>query len=275
MNSKKHMAVYRWAWLIVLTGACNPPEPPPYRYSDLGTEEAPLPPPPQAWYDASLAKGQADWRPFRKPESAAAQTAEAKPAKVEGEKEAAAEGGEAGSSDAEKEIRELAGDYNKAVAENDLEKATEFLNDAQAEYGPNVFAAVNKLVEQLKALKEAAPGLNERVESLAAPLNLPDVLKLELESVSIVDEKNATAKLVGGTEVKVVVGEEDFWYLESPGLTLLEKERSRIEKLAADIEAALAKGTPDEATLTAMGTALDELRTALSPAAAKPEGDSG
>lgn len=257
---------------LAFAGACRPPEPVQHRIPDLGTAEAPLPPPPQAWHDPEIVKGTADWPAFRKPESAEEKVAVAKP--KQGEEKAEGEANEEGS-DVEKEIRELAADYGKALAENKLDEVTEFLNDAQAEYSENVFAAVNKLVEQLRALKEAAPALSEKMDQLAPALNLIDVLKIEIETVRVVDEKNATAQLAGGKEIKVVVGEKDFWYLESPGLAHLEKERSRIEKLAGDIEAALAKGAPDEAAITALGTGIDELRTALAGLADKPEGESG
>ena len=255
----------------MLIGACKPPEPTPTLYTDLGTEDQPLPPPAQAWYDPAVAKGTAEWKPFRKPEEG--KSAEAKPKgstnKPSAEPDAAGDAPEA-----EKEIRDIAADFNAALATNKLEDALDFLTDAQAEAARDVLAAVHALIEQLKALQAAAPALSEKINGLVPLLNLGDALKFEIRKVNIVNDTTAMAQLEGGGEAKFVMGEEDLWYLESPVFGVLIQQRERIETTAKSIEEALAKGEPDEATTTALGTALEELRAALS-SDAKPEGDSG
>ena len=264
--------------LVALIGACKPPEPTPSQYTNLGTDEAPLLPSAPTWHDPNIAKGSAEWRPFRKLADGGEKTAAGKvPTSAKGAEAADAEAkptGEAGQSDAEKEIRTLVADFNAALAENDLEKASEFLTDAQAEASGEIFAAVHKLVEQLKLLQAAAPALAEKIDALAPLLSMADALKVELQTIRLVDEKSATGKLADGTEARFAIGEEDLWYLESPALAKLDKERPGIEKTTKDIEEALAKGTPDEAAVTSLGTSLDELRTALTTAEKAP-GDSG
>lgn len=244
-------------------GGCKPPEPTPSLYADLGTEDAPLLPPPSAWHDASVGKGTAEFRTFRKPAEAAPKSADNAP---EGSKDKEPAEDDQGGEPAgpEGEIRNLAADFNAALAKNDLEEATKFLTDAQAEGAPGLFEAVHRLDTQLKALVEAAPALVEKAAGLAPHLTLKDALKLDLQAVRIVDDTNATATLAGGDEVKFVIGEEDYWYVESPVLTVLIAERERIEKLAKDIEEALAKGSPDEAAVAALGTSIDELSAAVS-----------
>lgn len=278
MVFNKQLGCWKLVFLAPLVCACKPPEPVPSQYTNLGTAEAPLLPPPQPWHDPSVAKGTSELRPFRKPaagdEKSAAGKAtsgskEGKPADPEEKTEETA-----GGSGAEKEIRTLVADFNAALAEKKLDEASEFLSDAQAQASGDVFAAVHSLVEQLKLLQAATPALTEKIAGLVPILNIADSLKVELQSVKLVDEKNAMATLVGGSEARFVVGEEDLWYLESPMLALLDKERARIQKVAKDIEEALAKGTPDEAAVTALGTALDELRTALTSPAKAPA-DSG
>jgi hypothetical protein len=278
MNCRNRNLGWPVVVLVSLIGACKPPEPTPSQYTNLGTDEAPLLPTAQAWHDPNIAKGTAEWRPFRKLADADAKTATGKaPAGAKSNGAADTEvksAAEAGGSDAEKEIRTLVADFNAALAENELEKASEFLTDAQAEASGEVFAAVHKLVEQLKVLQAATPALAEKIDALAPLLNMANVLKIELQTVRVVDAKSATGKLADGAEARFAVGEEDLWYLESPALAKLEKERPQIEKTTKEIEEALAKGTPDEAAVTTLGTALDELRTALS-VSEKAAGESG
>ncbi len=278
MVSVKRISCWHVIFAASLVGACKPPEPIQSQYANLGTEEAPLLPPPQAWHDPSIVKGNSEWRPFRKPSDGEEKSAKGKA--PGGAKDAVAADGEekavgaAGTTDAENEIRKLVEDFNAALAEKELEKASEFLTDAQAQASGDVFAAVHQLVEQMRLLQTATPTLTEKIDALVPLLNVNDALKVELQTVRLVDPKNATATLAGGAEARFVIGEEDLWYIESPVLALLDKERPRIQKVTKDIEEALAKGTPDESTATALGTALDDLRTALS-ASPKAPSDSG
>lgn len=263
-----------WSCVIIAVvfwvGACKPPEPTPSQYVDLGTADAPLPPPPPAWHDPTTAKGTAEWRPFRKPTDANEKSPAAKPAN--GEKppatgDAEAKNEAAVGSDAEKEIRSIAADFNAALSEKKWEEASEFLTDAQAEKSGEVFAAVNQLIEQLTLLQAAAPGLGDKITALLPSLNLAESLKADVQSVHVIDARSASAKLAGGGEARFEVGEKGLWYVESPMLSVLEKELSRIEKATKDIQEALAKGNPDEAATTALGSTLVDLQTAL---AAKP-----
>jgi|CXWL01.1.fsa_nt_gi hypothetical protein len=265
---------YRFLGLILLIGACKPPEPSPSQYTNLGTAEAPLLPPPQAWHDPNIVKGSSEWRPFRKPSEGEAKSATSK---VPGGATVVSEDkpdGATGTPDAEKEIRNLVADFNTALAEGKLDEATEFLTDAQAQASGDVFAAIHQLVEQLRLLQAATPALTEKIDALVPLLNVNVALTLELQTIRLVDAKTATATLAGGAEAHFVIGEEDLWYIESPVLAVLEKERPRIQKVAKEIEETLSKGTPDEAAVTALGTALDDLRTALS-ASSKTPGESG
>lgn len=264
------------AGVILFICACKPPEPTPSHYGDLGTDQSPLLPPPPAWHDPATAKGTAEWRPFRKlsdaePKTATAKTpSTAKPSGATEDVEDKAGSGE--SEEAEKEIRGTVADFNAALAEKKFDEATEFLTDDQAEKSGEVFAAVQELIEQLRLLQAASPALTDKINALLPALDLSESMKIEVQSIQLVDAKKASAKLGGGGEARFEVGEKDLWYLESPMLNVLVKERSRIEKTTKDIPDALAKGSPDEATITALGNSLDELRTALSAPAQTGEG---
>lgn len=258
--------------LLLSVWACKPPAPIPSHYVDLGTEDKPLPPPPPAWHDPAVAKGTADWKPFRKLESGGAKTASAKPAvdsqpgTTDDEKPAAKVGG-----GPEEDIRTLVADFNAALEENKLEEATEFLTDAQAEFSKDVISSVNDLVEQLRALAAAVPATAPKVDALAPVLNLGGALRMKLASIQV-EGKTATAKLESGGEAKFMVGEEELWYLESPLMNVLNAEKARMQKLAEDIKAALASGTPEDAKVNEISTALDELNAALN-AVPKPAGE--
>ncbi len=271
MISVKRFLGWQMILAMALVGACKPPEPTPSQYTNLGTDDAPLLPTPPAWHDPGILKGTAEWKTFRKPSEAEPMTASAKkPAEPkeptggeDAEKPAAAGGAEA-----EKEIREIISDFNATLADKNLEKAAEFLTDAQAQASVEVFTAVNALIEQLRALQAASPGLKEKIDPLLPMLNLSDSLKVDVQSIKLIDEKHATAKLADGSESHLEVGEENLWYVESPFLALLDKEKARIQKVTKDVEEALAKGTPDESAVSTLGAALDELRTSLSSAKA-------
>jgi hypothetical protein len=162
--------------LILLIGACKPPEPTPSQYANLGTEEAPLLPTHQPWHDPSIAKGSAEWRPFRKPSEGELKSAKGKA--PGGAKEGAAAGATekpeaaADTSEAENEIRKLVADFNAALAENKLDEASEFLTDAQAQASGDVFAAIHQLVEQLRLLQAATPSLTEKIDGLVPLVNV-------------------------------------------------------------------------------------------------------
>src|SRR3990172_8156220 len=87
---------------LLMVAGCRPSEPAPTYNEDLGTEESVLLPTTSAWYDPAIAKGQADWRPFRKPgaepKSEGTATGEAKPA--------------GGNESIESELRTLVNDFN-------------------------------------------------------------------------------------------------------------------------------------------------------------------
>jgi hypothetical protein len=258
----------RWVFVLGLAPAlsgCKPPEPTPSQYVDLGTADSPLPPSGPAWHDPGVAKGTADWKPFRKLSGGNEATASAKPAAdpaddaPEGDPDAG-DGGEDLSP--EEEIRALVADFNAALADKKLEEAGEYLSDEQAGYVNDVLGAVDGLVEQLRLLATAAPPLSPKVDALAPVLNLSDSLQMKVDAVRI-EDRTAVAPLENGSEARFRVGEEDLWYLESPLLNVLNAERARLQKLTEDIKAALSAGTPDEARTTELGFALDELLVAL------------
>src|SRR3990172_6271272 len=113
--------------LLVVVG-CRPSEPVPTYNEDLGTEETVLLPTSSAWHDPAVAKGQADWRPFRKPgaesKSGGTATGEAKPA--------------GGDESIESELRGLVNDFNAAVAEGKFDEAIDFLIEDQIAPGKQV-----------------------------------------------------------------------------------------------------------------------------------------
>src|SRR3990172_12975300 len=139
--------------LLVVVG-CRPSEPVPTYNEDLGTEGSVLLPTTSAWYDPAVAKGQADWRPFRKPGaeamSAGTATGEAKPA---GRNEGV-----------ESELRTLVSDFNAAVTENKFDEAIDFLIEEQIAPAKQVVELIPVLVGKMKEVADVLPGDNENLK---------------------------------------------------------------------------------------------------------------
>jgi len=215
-----------WGFGIAFIGAmavagCRPSEPLPSYNEDLGTEDSPLLPTTSAWYDPAVVKGQADWRPFRKPgsesESGAAAVGEAKPAD--------------GNQGVESTLRTLVSNFNAAVAENKFDEAIDFLIEEQIAPAKQVVELIPVLVGKMKEVAEVLPGDNENLKKAVANVSLSSVLQLRIASVTVSNPTEAfgtltaPAGVLGAADpavssdlrfVLVKESEGEYWYIDHP-----------------------------------------------------------
>ena len=200
----------------MVASGCRPSEPVPAYYQDLGTEAMPLLPTSSPWQDAAIVKGQADWRPFRKPgaEAKAGEGAASEP------KSAAA-----GNPGIETELRRVVKDFDVAVAGGKLDEAADFLIEEQVAPAKQIVELIPALAGKMKEIAEILPGDNENLKKAVARMSLSVVLRLDLASITVSSPTEAVGKLasapvgVGDVRFVLVKGKEsEDWYIDHPGI---------------------------------------------------------
>ncbi len=231
-----------WCFSLVIIGpmavaGCRPSEPPPSYNEDLGTEGSVLLPTTSAWYDPAVAKGQADWRPFRKPgaepKSDSTATGEAKPA-----------GGNQG---IESELRTLVSDFNTAVAEGKFDEAADLLIEEQVAPGKQVVEVLPTLWGKIKELAEVLPGDNENLKKAVAGVSLSVVLKLEVSSITISSSTEAIGKVASAPgaagDVRFVFvkdKEGEYWYIDHPQIRAMAAALPTLQQSVPQLDAFIA-----------------------------------
>jgi len=259
---------------LVADSGCRPAEPPPSMYADLGTEDRPLLPTGSAWQDPAIAKGTAEWHPFRKPEPKGA----AAPA--------SAGAGAAAGSKIESDIRDVVQQFNDALAEGKAEPVVEFLVEDQVESGKQVLDVVPKFATKLQELVEASPGENESLKKLAATLTTTTLLKLDVASIRSKGASEAVAVLNDSTPVEArfvllkgeADGDESAWYIDHPrirelaqALPAIQQALSKLDGLLADIKSGQISGE----ALAQQAAAMDEMLQGLLPGGPPPAKGAG
>lgn len=256
-----------------LFAACSPQEePPPTQYEDLGTEDRPLLPTGSTWNDPAIAKGTAEWKPYRKLDPAAAAP---KPA----EESADAKGGSA----LQGELLDLVKQFNESVASEKYEEAIDFLIEEQLDPGKKVIELLPKFAAKLGELVAALPGENENLKKLPAALALSNVLKLNVPSIEAKGEDEAVGPLDGATPptdvrfVRVKEGGEAVWYIDHPQIRSMIQAAPKLEKSLEQFDTLIAgikSGQITGEALAQQAAALDQMVKALMHAEnpdAKPE----
>lgn len=217
---------------MVLSG-CRPSEPVPSYNEDVGTDGTVLLPTSSPWYDAAVEKGQADWRPFRKP------GAEAKPVEP-----AVGEVKTAGTKqDVESALRGLVDDFNAAVAEGKFDEAIDFLVEQQVAPARQAAEAFPVFAAKIKELSEVLPGDNENLKKLVPTLSLEALFRLEVNSITASSKTEATGKLdgaeaaLGDIRFILVHRDEETWYIDHPRLRPLGQVLPTLQQVTPQLDA--------------------------------------
>lgn len=212
--------MYRRAWwtvsavglLVLAVAGCRDSDPPPTFYRNLGTEDIPLLPAASVIHDVTLAKGSADWVPFRKLGEAEAGTP-------------SEDGAPSGRSntETETEIRDLLKEYNELVADRDIDELMVYHIDSHQEtvktWYEVQFALMDKLAEVQAALTSAQPDSQARIDQAFAPLKAASA-GLSVDTLTVESEELVVGKLAAGGVVPMCrfVLVEDEWYIDLPNL---------------------------------------------------------
>ena len=254
---------------MVVVG-CRPSEPVPMYYEDLGSEETVLLPTSSVWYDAAIAKGQADWRPFRKP------GAEAKSGGTPAGEAKAAGGNQA----IESELRGLVDDFNAAVAEGKFDEAADFLIEEQVAPAKQVVELIPALAGKMKEIAEVLPGDNENLKKAVSGVSLSGVLKLEVASITVSSPTEAVGKLAsasgGAGDVRFVLvkdTEGEYWYIEHPQiramvavLPVLQQSLPQLDAFIAGVKSGQIGGD----ALAQQAAAMNQMLGAMLPSGSQP-----
>ena len=231
-------------WISCSAG-CGQTEPVPSHHADLGTDGMLLLPPASAWHDAGGVKGQAEWAPFRKPGAAesAGGGSSAKAPTTAG--------------DGNAELRDLIAEYKAGLTDEKYDELADFFVKEQSDALKPMLNKLRAFADTVKALKAVFPDEASNLDKLAANLAPGAVLKLDIESLKMTGKAEAVAKLrtvatlsflpnmppaaQTPREVRFTIGEEDYWYIELPVVSLLSKalpaiqgRRAELDKLIAD-----------------------------------------
>jgi hypothetical protein len=273
---------HRCFWLAVIDAmvvvGCRPSEPVPSYNEDLGTEASVLLPASSEWYDPAVAKGQADWRPFRKPgaesKSGGNATGEAKPA---GRNESI-----------ESELRTLVSDFNAAIAANKFDEAIDFLIEEQIAPAKQAVEDLPTLWGKIKELAEVLPGDNENLKIAVADVSLPAVLKLEVASITVSNPTEAVGKLtapagvlgVTGLAVSsdlrfVLVKEKDgeYWYIDHPQIRAMAAVLPKLQQSLPQLDAFIAgvkSGQIGGDALVQRATMINQMLGTMLPSGSQP-----
>lgn len=231
--------------VCIFSISCNDVAPTPSHPGNIGDEDRALLPPPGARHDATVLKGTADWKPFRKADDAV-KNKTAGGGDVEGEGAAGAV--EAGGGAIEKEIETLLTDYNALVAEGKFADTFEFFIAGQAPIVKLLSEQLPAISTRIKDLGEAIPEQKDALNKLAKNL-LPDSsLKLSVSDIKEKGAKEATGTLTSvppfsifpgapssadlPKNIRFVVGEDEVWFIDWPIIPALE---GKIEQMTARV----------------------------------------
>ena len=189
----------------ILVG-CRETEPEPPHNRDLGDGRTVLMPTASEWSSSAIAKGQADWHPFRDP------MAEPPPSATESDD---AEGGES-TGELEAEIRELIAEYNEVVADGTVEELLDYFVEAQHEKLSPILALTIKYRDAYAGLRAALetklPGDQGRIAQAFRTIAGGLSGAIDAGEITVVSDTEVTATSALA-EYRFTLIEED-WYLE-------------------------------------------------------------
>ncbi len=269
-KDSRHWCYWLAAISAVVVLSCRPSEPEPAYNEDLGTEEAVLLPPSSAWHHTAVAKGQADWRPFRKPDADAkpgdAAVTEAKPA--------------GGNQAIESELRGLVDDFNAAVAESKFEDAMDFLVEEQTAPAKQVVEVWPTYSSKIQQVVEVLPGINESIKTAVAGASLPAILKLEVASIVVSSPTEAVGKSAStsgaAADVRFVLvkdKEDEYWYIDHPQIRAIGPALPALQQSLPQLDALIAgakSGQIPAEALAQQAAAMNQMIGAMLPAGSQP-----
>ena len=274
----------RWSICVLLMAmttviGCRRNDPPPSHFEDLGDESEALLPTSSTLQDKDIAAGQAQWRPFREPRPAEEVAAVA---------EATAEGGD---SDVEKAVRELVADYNGTLSDGAFDELADFFVVDQADGVEEIAETLSTFTAKLKESVELMPLEAENLGKLISHLVPTAALGLDIGQITVKEEGEAVAALAQvplasflpemppaadiPREVRFSLGEDDYWYIESPFVPLLRKVVPFLEQSTDVLNSFIAKAGADGLTPETLQPVVNVLKPMIDAMNASGSGEVG
>lgn len=226
--------------MIAAATGCRQQEPLPSYPGDVGVDGVVLLPTKSAWVDPAVTDGRADWIDFRKPQFSKVSMND--PTDIaEGETAVGVEN----SDDIEKELRELLAEYNDLVEQEKYEDILEFYVTDQSEIVEQMVKVIPLVSVKFKELLNVLPEMDEKYKSVFASLTLKEQLKLDVESIKVVNENSATGVLTIPTlsadapdPMKQILFtyDEEYWYMDVSSIRIMKDILPFLEKSAATFE---------------------------------------
>lgn len=190
---------------VVLAG-CRETEPEPAHNLDLGDGRMVLMPPASEWSSSAIAKGQADWHPFRDP------AAERSPSAAESDD---AEGGGA-ISELETDIRELIAEYNEVAMDGTVEDLLDYFVEEQYEKLNPILALTIKYRDVHAGLRAALesrlPDDQEQVVQIMGAMALGLIGAIDVREFKVISDTDVTVTSAFA-QYRFTFIDED-WYVE-------------------------------------------------------------
>jgi hypothetical protein len=248
---------------------CRRNDPPPTHFEDLGDESELLLPTSSTWSDAEIAQGQAQWRPFREPRD---------PDEVAEDAEDEASG-EGGTGEVEQALRELVAEYNAMLADGALDELPDFFVTDQADGAKEVADALTALATRLGAAAQHMPAEAENLAKLSSHLVPTAALVIEIGAITVKGEGEAVAALARvpslsflpgmppatdiPREVRFTVGEDDYWYIESPVVPPLRQALPFLTQSSGVLDTFMAAAGSGGPTPENLQPVVDQLKPAI------------
>lgn len=239
--------------ILMITAAvgCRQQEPQPSHPGDVGVDGVILLPTKSAWVNPAVIDGRADWIDFREPQFSEVSTKDTT-AKTKAESEGDTPVGVEHSDEIEKELRELLAEYNDLVEQEKYEDILEFYVADQSKIVEQMVKVIPLVANKFKELLDVLPQMDEKYKTVFASLTLKEQLKLNVESINIINENSATGVLTIPTlsadvpdplkQIRFTYDEE-YWYMDvslirtmKNILPILEKSTSTFERMISGIK---------------------------------------
>ncbi len=224
---ERRLAEYLLVCMTIGAAACRDTQPPPAHNRDLGSDGVLLLPTASVWHEAGIARGKADWHPFREPsaQGAAGLVGGTGLKPLPHSAQASSSGSPAGNDRrVEAQIRGMIDEYNAFVAEATVEDLLEYYVEEQHDTLKPLFEAAKTFAESYavirKELEARIPDAKGRIDAALAVLEADVALRLPVESITVTSDTEATSKLASGSIARTCrfrLIDED-WYVEIPAL---------------------------------------------------------
>jgi uncharacterized coiled-coil protein SlyX len=243
-------------------------------YRDLGAQDRPLLPTASVWVDPAVRAGRADWQPFRDPGQAPA-------AAAPGQAEAPDDGGSpaaADHGDVEQRIRAMLADYNRFLGEKQYAELPTFFVESQSKVVEQLTEVLPALFAKMKELNEALPQPDPTLDQVLQKASVKTAMAIEVSGITARSDSEATGTLVPAGEIRFVLADDGYWYIDLPAFaglgptaSLLSQSTQALDRIISGIKSGQVSPDAVAAQLAPMMQMLQQMAPNEAPPTAAGE----